>query len=251
MEKFRSFDGVELAFTDSGGEGQPLVLLHGFTASSRENWEDTGVYDGLVRGGLRVIMLDARGHGESEKPHTSYSYWNRAMARDVNALAEYLGLFEYDIMGYSMGAKVAIEAANMYSGIRSLTLAGFSVYEEEWQLDEADRRARVGELLADKLREKEALGRAVAGPPGDRKAFVARLEGAIFPEYTPGELRNLRLPVLVINGRDEYDAKKAASSFPNAEGVSLEGDHFTFFTGKDFTREVLSFLTGIAGASAG
>lgn len=249
MEKFRSFDGVELAYTDSGGEGEPLVLLHGFTTSSRQNWEDTGVYGRLAGSGRRVIMLDARGHGESEKPYTSYSYWNRAMARDVNALAEQLGLFRYDLLGYSMGAKVAIEAAVMYTGaIRSLTLAGFSVYDQEWQLSEADRRARVEELLAGKLREKEASANAWAGAEGDRKAFAARLEGAIFPEYTSDDLRHLRIPVLVINGGEEYDAEKAASCFPNARGVTLRGDHVAFLTDEGFVKEVLSFLTDEAGA---
>lgn len=244
MEMFRSFDGVELAFTDSGG-GEPLVLLHGFTGSSRINWEETGVYEKLLESGRRIIMLDARGHGKSEKPHTSYSYWNRAMARDIQALAERLGLHEYDLLGYSMGAKVSIEAAVMYSDIRSLTLAGISIYDREWQISEADRRARVEEMLAEKLREKDAAGNWNIGPEGDKKAFTARLEGSIFPEYTRDDLRNIRIPVLVINGSEDYDANKASSFFPNAKGVSIDGDHHTFLVNENFATVVLSFLEKI------
>lgn len=236
---------MELAFTDSGGGGEPLVLLHGFTGSSCINWEETGVYEKLVESGRRVVMLDARGHGESEKPHTSYSYWNRAMARDVEALVEHLGLYEYDLLGYSMGAKVSIEAANMYSDIRSLTLAGLSIYDEEWHLSEEDRRARLDEMLAEKLREKDAAENWAVGPGGDKKAFAARLEGSIFPEYTLDDLRNIRVPVLVINGSEEYDAKKAASFFPDAKGITIDGDHHKFLVNENFTAEVLSFLEKI------
>ena len=109
MKTFESFDGVEIAYWDEG-DGDPIVLLHGFTANSKINWQRSGIADELLASGRRVIMMDARGHGESDKPHASYSYWNRAMAQDLGGLAEYLMLYDYDMLGYSMGAKVAIEA---------------------------------------------------------------------------------------------------------------------------------------------
>ncbi len=243
MDRFRSFDGVELAFTDSGGEGCTLVLLHGFTGSSRINWVDTGVYEKLTDSGRRVIMLDARGHGDSDKPHTSYSYWNRAMARDVNALAEELGLPEYDLLGYSMGAKVSIETAVMYMNVRSLVLTGLSIYDKNWKLSEFERRGRVREMLAGKLKEKEIAGES--NDDGDREAFAARLEGSIFPEYTHDDLRNIKMPVLVINGKGDYDAVKAASFFPLARGVSLDGDHHNVIANADFTKEVIDFIDAL------
>ncbi len=98
MEIFRSFDGVELSYHDPGGRGEPLMLLHGFTTSSLIDWVATGVYGALSRKGRRVITFDARGHGESAKPHDPHSYCDRAMSRDVNALAEHLGLYDYDLM---------------------------------------------------------------------------------------------------------------------------------------------------------
>jgi len=240
MEKLRSFDGVELAFTDTGGEGAALIMLHGFTGSSRINWVDTGVYGKLAESGRRIVMFDARGHGESDKPHNSYSYWNRAMARDVNELAENLGLREYDLLGYSMGAKVSIETAVRYTNVRSLTLTGLSIYDCDWKLGEAERRERVSEMLEGKLKKKKDTGEF--NIEGDRKAFAARLEGSIFPEYTHSDLRNIKTPVLVINGTQNYDAKKAASFFPNARGVTLDGDHHSVITHENFTKEILDFL---------
>jgi pimeloyl-ACP methyl ester carboxylesterase len=240
MDSFMSFDGVDLAFTDSGGEGAALIMLHGFTGSSRINWVETGVYEKLTGSGRRIVMLDARGHGESEKPHASYSYWNRAMARDVNELAENLGLREYDLLGYSMGAKVSIETAVMYRQVRGLVLTGLSIYERDWKLGEAERRERVSEMLEGKLKEKKDAGEF--NIEGDRKAFAARLEGSIFPEYTHSDLRNIKKPVLVLNGAKDYDAEKAASFFPNARGISLDGDHHSVITHVDFTKEILDFL---------
>ena len=215
METFRSFDGVELAYRDRG-EGEPIVLLHGFTANSQINWEKPGIADDLLKTGRRVVMMDARGHGESEKPHTSYSYWNRAMAQDVGGLAEYLMLYDYDILGYSMGAKVAIEAAHMFGRIRSLVLAGLHIYEKDWTMSDKERKTKVKNMLDDNPKEKDPYREFAEKTGGDRKAFAARLEGNIYPEFSHWDLQKIHLPVLIINGTREYDATEAASYFPNA-----------------------------------
>ena len=237
-----SFDSTELAYTDSGGEGQPLILLHGFTYSSKSNWVGTGIYDALRQSGRRVVMLDARGHGSSEKPRNSYSYWNRAMAKDVYALGEHLSLYEYDIVGYSMGAKTAIEAVHMYSAIRSLALVGFSVYDEGWSLDEDERKTRVRNMSDDYPEEPDAYRINADQTGGDRKALAAWLEGAIFPEFTQDDLKRIHMPVLIVNGTGEYSAEEAASFFPSAKGVALEGDHMSVLENKRLPEEILTFL---------
>ena len=242
MESFCSFDSTELAYTDSGGEGEAIILLHGFTGSSKINWVNTGVYKALRQSGRRVILLDARGHGESEKPHNSYSYWNRAMAKDVNSLGEHLSLYEYDLMGYSMGAKTAVEAELMYSGIRSLILIGFSVYEEGWTLGHEEREQRVRNMLEEYPESPDAFRISADETGGDREAFAARIEGAIFPEFTQDDLKKIHLPVLILNGEADCSAEEAASYFPSAKGVSIEGDYQSVLTSKRLTAEALSFL---------
>jgi pimeloyl-ACP methyl ester carboxylesterase len=243
MERFRSFDGVELAFCDSHGSGESLVMLHDFTTSSRIDWVDTGVYSAFVNRGMRAVLLDARGHGESEKPHASYYYWNRAMAKDVHALSEYLGLEEYGLMGYAMGAKVAIEAALMYEGVKKLTLVGISVYDDDWHYNEAERLARVKNMLSRRVRTGDPYRRSAEPYSGDRKAFAARLQGAILPEFTRSELRRIRIPVLVVNGNEEeYSAPEAACCFPSGEGVTLGGDHRSVLMNSDLPARALRFL---------
>ena len=242
MDTYKSFDDTELAYTDSGGEGEAIILLHGFIGSSKLNWVDTGVYGALGRSGRRIIMLDARGHGNSEKPHNSYSYWNRAMAKDLNSLVEHLKLYEYDLMGYSMGAKTAVEAELMYSGIRSLILVGLSIYEEGWVLEKEEREARVRNMLEDYPEEPDAFRISADETGGDREAFAARLEGAIFPEFSCDDLKKIHLPILIINGENDYSAEEAASYFPSAKGVTIEGDHLSVLTNERLSEEVLSFL---------
>ena len=242
METFSSFDNTELAYTDSGGEGEAIILLHGFTYSSKLNWVDTGVYSALRDSGRRVIMLDARGHGHSDKPHNSYSYWNRAMAKDINSLGEHLSLYEYDLMGYSMGAKTAVEAELMYSGIRSLILIGLSIYEEGWALERDEREAQVRNMLEEYPEEPGPYRISADEAGGDREAFAARLEGAIFPEFTQDDLKKIHLPVLIINGENDYSAEEAASYFPSAKGVTIEGDHMSVLSNERLVKEVISFL---------
>lgn len=244
METFRSFDDVELAYWDMG-EGDPILLLHGFTANSKINWEMSGIAENLVKSGRRVIMFDARGHGESAKPHHSYSYWNRAMAKDLISIVECLGLYEYDILGYSMGAKVAIEATLMSEGMRSLVLAGLHLYEKDWTLSDKERKKKVKNMLDDNPKEKDEYRLFAEKTGGDRKAFAARLEGNIYPEFIHADLMKLHLPILIINGSREYAAAEAAAFFPNGRGVSLRASHITLLRNKNFSNEVISFLDGL------
>ena len=250
MEIFRSFDGVELSYHDPGGRGEPLMLLHGFTTSSRIDWVETGVYGALSHKGRRVITLDARGHGESAKPHDPHSYCDRAMSRDVNALAAHLGLNDYDLMGYSMGAKVAVETALVFGNIRKLVLVGFAVYERGWQYSEAERLSRIKNMLSRRPGKGDRYRRSADLHHGDRKAFAARLEGAELPEFTSRDLAGIDIPVLVVNGRgDEVDAHQAASYFRRGRGAAFDGESWSLLGNAGLPEIAHAFLGYIGKAS--
>ncbi len=110
MERFESWDGIEIAYQEWGtpAESPPVLLHHGFVANANANWVATGVVDALLAAGHRVIAPDARGHGASEKPHDPGRYGEQRMARDLAALLEVVGESEIDLVGYSMGAVVAL-----------------------------------------------------------------------------------------------------------------------------------------------
>src|SRR5262245_46851232 len=105
MQSFRHGD-VEIAFLDEG-EGEPIVLVHGFASNAYTNWVYPGWVTTLTRAGRRVIALDNRGHGASTKLYEPAAYHSATMAEDVRALLDHLGLPVADVMGYSMGSRIS------------------------------------------------------------------------------------------------------------------------------------------------
>jgi pimeloyl-ACP methyl ester carboxylesterase len=106
VHRFTGRDGLELAYRETG-EGRPLILLHGFAATARQ-WLDHGPAAALAEQGNRVILPDLRGHGDSVWPHDPASYPPDVLADDGLALIDRLGLDDYDLGGYSLGARIAL-----------------------------------------------------------------------------------------------------------------------------------------------
>jgi pimeloyl-ACP methyl ester carboxylesterase len=123
---FRSND-VEIAFFDEG-EGEPIVLVHGFASTKEVNWVAPGWVSTLTRAGRRVIALDNRGHGQSAKLYDPAAYHSALMAEDVRALLDHLDLPRADVMGYSMGARnTAFLALAQPDRVRSAVFGGLGI----------------------------------------------------------------------------------------------------------------------------
>src|SRR5436190_343110 len=126
MQRF-GHDGVEIAFLDEG-EGEPIVLVHGFASTAQVNWVHPGWVTTLTRAGRRVIALDNRGHGASSKLYDPAAYHSARMADDVRALLDHLGINRADVMGYSMGARItAFFALAHPARLRRAVLGGLGV----------------------------------------------------------------------------------------------------------------------------
>ena len=120
-------DGVEIAFFDQG-EGEPIVLVHGFASNKEVNWVMPGWVATLTGAGRRVIALDNRGHGASAKLYDPPAYHSSIMAEDVRALIDHLGLPRADVMGYSMGARISAFLALAHPDrVRSVVLGGLGM----------------------------------------------------------------------------------------------------------------------------
>src|SRR5262245_20811424 len=119
---------VELAYLDEG-EGEPIVLIHGFASNKEVNWVAPAWFDTLKRAGRGVIALDDRGHGASTKLYDPADYHTSLMADDVSALIEHLGLGHADVMGYSMGGRIAaFLAVARPSQVRSVIFGGLGMH---------------------------------------------------------------------------------------------------------------------------
>ena len=126
MPSFHNGD-VEIAYLDEG-EGDPIVLVHGFASSKNVNWVYPTWVSDLKKDGRRVIALDNRGHGDSEKLYDSADYEIAIMASDVIALLDHLGIERADVMGYSLGSRMtAILAREQPQRLRSAILGGIGI----------------------------------------------------------------------------------------------------------------------------
>src|SRR6202453_3122674 len=124
-----SSDGVDIAFVDAKPRGrdlnEPILLIHGFASSYRMNWVGPRWVDTLTEAGRRVIAFDNRGHGQSQKLHAPADYHLDLMIRDAANLLAHLGVERADVVGYSMGARIAsFLALSQPSLVRSLVLGG-------------------------------------------------------------------------------------------------------------------------------
>jgi pimeloyl-ACP methyl ester carboxylesterase len=243
---FTSFDGVTLAYHDDG-EGAPVVLLHGFAADTNLNYVRSGVFDLLLDEGYRVIALDSRGHGLSEKPHDPAAYGDDAMRRDVQALLDELGIERCVIVGYSMGAAVTLRVAMTDPRPVAVALLGAGENMADKQGGTVRRtsmaeafRADDVEVLPARVRAFREMADAIRA---DRVALGALLD-APWPDTATG-LDEVAVPVIVICGVDDDEVGSPdalASQLADAEVVLVPGDHFTANSKPELHEALIAFL---------
>ena len=181
MAQFRNGE-VEIAYLDSG-EGEPIVLVHGFASNKEVNWVNTGWMTTLTRAGFRAIALDNRGHGASSKLYDPAAYHSATMAEDVRALLDHLQIERADVMGYSMGARIAAFFAVEHPGrVRSLVLGGLGIrLVEGVGLPESIAEALEAPSLADVSGTTERMFRAFAEQTQLRPQGACRLHAWFAP----------------------------------------------------------------------
>jgi pimeloyl-ACP methyl ester carboxylesterase len=226
-----SFDsnGVRIHFADQGN-GDPVILVHGFASRAEHNWVITGWYKTLTPN-HRVIALDCRGHGRSDKPHDVKAYGGTAMEDDVIRMMDHLGIERALLMGYSMGGHVAMGLlAHHPKRFRAVVLGGIGAGASV--TDPAVRKPIVAALLADdksKVDDRARLFRDFAeANKNDLKALAACIASDRKP-VAPSELTKNAVPVLIVVGtRDDLVERPEdlAIAILHAQLLKLEGrDH--------------------------
>jgi pimeloyl-ACP methyl ester carboxylesterase len=246
MQRF-AHDGVEIAFLDEG-EGEPIVLVHGFASTAQVNWVHPGWVATLVRAGRRVIALDNRGHGGSSKLYDPAAYHSASMAEDVRALLDHLDVPRAYVMGYSMGARItAFFALAHPSRLRRAVLGGLGIrLVDGVGLPESIAVALEAPSLAQVSDPTGHVFRAFAEQTkSDLKALAACIRGSR-QTLTREEVAAIRAPVLVAVGTKDTIAGSAhelAALLPSGAALDIpERDHMLAVGDKVFKSAVLSFL---------
>ncbi|MEX0955880.1 MAG: alpha/beta fold hydrolase [Rhizobiaceae bacterium] len=246
MEAF-SHEGFDLAYLDKG-EGDPVLLLHGFGSSLTVNWVNPGWIKTLTEAGYRTIAFDHRGHGQSTKSYDPDDYRPAKMAGDAAALLDHLGLARAHVMGYSMGARVAAFVALGHPGIAAtLILGGLGIGMVEG-VGEWDEIADA--LLADDpaavTGTRPQMFRAFADQTGsDRRALAACIETSR-ELIAPAQMGRIAQPALIAVGTEDDIAgapQALADLMANATAFAIEGrDHMLSVGDRTFKARALEFL---------
>jgi pimeloyl-ACP methyl ester carboxylesterase len=240
-------DGVEIAFFDQG-EGEPIILVHGFASTKEVNWIMPGWVPTLTGAGRRVIALDNRGHGASAKLYDPAAYHSAIMAEDIRALIDYLGLAGADVMGYSMGARISAFLALAHpERVRSVVLGGLGMGLING-VGDPERIARG--LEAPSLAEVTDPGarqfRAFAEQTrSDLRALAACMRGSR-QTLSREEAGRIAAPLLVAVGSKDTIAgppEELAALVPDAVALVIPNrDHMLAVGDKTYKAGVLEFL---------
>ena len=240
-------DGVEIAFLDEG-EGEPVVLVHGFASNKEVNWAAPSWMTTLTRAGRRAIALDNRGHGASTKLYDPAAYHSAIMAEDVRALLDHLGLSRADVMGYSMGARIAAFLALAHPGrVRAVVLGGLGIrLVEGVGLPDSIADALEAPSLADVTDPTAYMFRAFAEQTkSDLHALAACMRGSR-QTLNRAEVGRITVPLLVAVGDKDQVAgspEALAALIPGARALSIPGrDHMLAVGDRLFKSAVLDFL---------
>lgn len=226
---FESHDGVRLAWREIGS-GRPVLLLHGYMSESATNWIRYGHASAVAAKGFRVIMLDFRAHGASDKPHDIASYPQDVLTKDAFALLDHLGVTDYDLGGYSLGARTVSRMLALGAKPGRAILAGMGL---EGLTDVERRAGHFRHIL-------ENIGRHERGTPAWMvEAFLKTTDGdplallATIHSFTATPIETIRgfdLPIQVLCGVDDQDNGSAAelvAALPDATYAEVPGGHMS------------------------
>lgn len=243
-ERVASFDGSELAVHRLGA-GRPVLLLHGLFSSAEMNWIRFGHAAKLADAGFEAIMPDLRAHGDSGKPHDAAAYPQGVLAQDAAALVEALGLEDYDLVGFSLGARTAARAVISGLSPRKLVLSGMGLEglagwnrRAAFFIDAIDR--------FDEVKRGDPAFMAVSFMKTmevDRAA--ARLLLQAVDDTSVEELAAITMPTLVLCGDKDQDngsAPKLAETLPDARYVEIPGTHMSSVTEAAMGDALVEFL---------
>lgn len=247
-------DGVRIHYTDEGG-GEPVILIHGFATNHEVNW---ATVIPALRGDYRIVALDNRGHGRSERPAGDRKY-GLHMVEDVRRLMDHLQLRQAHVVGYSMGGMIAGKfLAEHPDRVTSAVIGGISCTEpdDRWRecmastvtdLEAGRGLGPLFDFLGQNLEPAVVAGMKANVPPAADQAFMAACIRQ-FPEFAVPEEKlaaNTKPAVAIIGDKDPFKAAvdRMNACMGNLDVVVIPGaDHISAFADPRFARAIRRFL---------
>jgi pimeloyl-ACP methyl ester carboxylesterase len=237
-------DGIDLAYHELGA-GRPVVLLHGLFSDANMNWIRFGHAERIAGEGFRVIMPDLRGHGLSAKPHEPQHYPVGILARDLRELITHLGLTDFDLGGFSLGARTTVEGVGEGLRPRRAILGGAGLEGlRQWErrknffleaIELFDRVPRDDpHWLSIQFMKSQKIDRVSA-------ALLLQSFADAFMDW----LKAFTMPTLVVCGSEDDDngsAEELAAALPNATFREVPGTHMSSVTKPEFGAAIAAFL---------
>lgn len=245
--RFKTFDGLNLAWTETGSpNGRPTLVLHGFLASAQLNWIDPGLASAMASTGRRIILPDLRGHGQSEAPTSPAAYPKDALPQDQEVLLAQLGMTDFDLVGYSLGARTAVRMlARGHSRPTKVFLGGMGeagittvgtrkdYFEDGIKNGPNAKDARAGAYIQTILKQRGMSPEAALGVLSTQVSTSREV------------LTTIKTPVLVVNGdqdRDNGDPMALAAALGNATCQLVPGNHLSAVAEPSFRDALVAFL---------
>lgn len=243
-EYLEGFGGTRLA-VHRLGKGRPVLLLHGLFSSAQVNWIKFGHAAQLAAAGFEAIMPDLRAHGQSEAPQDPAAYPEDVLVKDALALVAALGLTDYDLGGFSLGARTAVRAVLAGLEPRRLVLGGMGIEGlGDWARRSAFFIGAIDRFDAIQRGDPEYVAQQfMKAQKVDRVA--ARLLLQSVDDTPPDALAALTMPTLVVCGAEDADngsAPALADALPDGRYVAVPGTHMSSVTQKQLGEAIVGFL---------
>lgn len=229
------------------GEGRPVVLLHGLFSSAAVNWIRYGHARRLAEAGFEAVMPDLRAHGDSDAPHSADAWPRGVLVRDVASVVEALGLADFDLGGFSLGARSAIGAVLAGLAPRRLVLGGMGL---EGLSGWAGRTAFFAEAIAGfggfRPGDPHYVAQQFMKATGVDRVAMPLLLGSVEDLAVDAPAR-IAMPALVVCGaqdRDNGSAPALAAAMPHATYVEVPGTHMSSVTEASLGEAIVAFLRG-------
>lgn len=238
---YTAVDGTKIYY-EVKGDGFPVILVHGFSGTG-EGWKKGPLYTDLLNAGYQVIILDQRGNGRSDKPHTDAGYANDAEAKDIIGLASSLKLKKYDVVGYSRGSIIASRLMVLDKRVQKLVMGGMgdAYTNPEWPRRVHAYKALMGDTT---FHDVDGMVNYIHSNPAFDVTALA-LQQKYQPSTSPKELARVKIPVLIICGTEDHDngSETALNKLiPGSKLNYVPGDHNSASRTIQFSADVLTFL---------